>query len=279
MAPRAFATNTGAPPPSLDLVVTTIEEESGIATMQLNRPPVNSLSLEMLQAISASIKQTEASSKVQSLILTSFNPKIFSAGLDINEMYQPDKQRLVEFWSAFQQVYLDLYGSRLACIAAMEGHAPAAGCMLALCCDYRIMAQSSETTKPTIGLNETKLGIAAPPWLGQLLVDTVGTRVTEKSLSLGLLYSPQEALTISLVDEVVSQEEVLGRAKEEAATWAKIPPQARVASKLLTRKKHIDNLLQTRQQDTDYFCNFVNDETTQLNLHMYVESLKRKRSK
>ena len=37
---RAFSSSS-------DLVLTTIDEESGIATIQLNRPPVNSLSLEM----------------------------------------------------------------------------------------------------------------------------------------------------------------------------------------------------------------------------------------
>lgn len=258
---------------SSELVVSSLDESRCIATLRLNRPPVNSLSLEMLQAISLSIKQVEANSSVQSLILTSSNPKIFSAGLDITEMHQPNPTRVREFWNSFQQLYLDLYGSRLACIAAMEGHAPAAGCMLALCCDYRIMA-STETI--AIGLNETKLGIAAPPWLGQLMVDTVGNRQAEMSISLGLLYSPQEALRISLVDEIVPKEDVLDRAKQQAETWAAISPQARVVSKLLTRKKHLDHLLETRQQDSDNFCSFVMKDTTQRNLGMYLDSLKKK---
>ena len=192
------------------------------------------------------------------------------------EMHQPDQKRLEDFWSSFQQVYIDLYGSRLACIAAIEGHAPAAGCMLTLACDYRIMAESDSNTKPTIGLNESKLGIVAPPWLGELMINTIGHRPAEKSLALGLLYSPEEALKIGLVDEVVPKADVLPRAAEEAATWAKIPAQARVASKSLTRKKQIDHLLATRQKDIDHFCGFVNNEAVQCQLTMYLEMLKKK---
>jgi hypothetical protein len=102
---------------SNDLVITTVNETSGIAMLTMNRPPANSLSLEMLQ-----------------------------------------------------QLYLDMYGSRLAIVAAIQGHAPAAGCFLAMACDYRIMSAgdmgdggNSDMMKkfvPTIGLNETQLGIA-----------------------------------------------------------------------------------------------------------------------
>jgi 3,2-trans-enoyl-CoA isomerase len=192
------------------------------------------------------------------------------------EMHKPDEKRLAEFWSSFQQVYLDLYGSRLACIAAIQGHAPAAGCMLTLCCDYRIMAASSSELKPTIGLNETKLGIVAPPWLAQLFMDTVGHREAEKGLSLGLLYSPEEALDIGLVDQVVPKSEVMGKSMEQALVWSKIPPQARVASKQLSRKKQLDHLLATRQADIDHFCGFVNNDMVQSNIAMYLESLKKK---
>jgi len=59
-----------------------------------------------------------------------------------------------------QQLYIDLYSSRLATVAAVQGHAPAAGCFLAMACDYRIMSAGDGKKVPTIGLNETRLGIA-----------------------------------------------------------------------------------------------------------------------
>jgi 3,2-trans-enoyl-CoA isomerase len=230
-----------------------------------------------LQAISASVQQVEQHGKMRSLILTSRVPNLFSAGLDIREMHNPDPDRLVSFWKAFQNVYFHLYGSKLACIAAMGGHAPAAGCMLALSCDYRIMASksSSSSSKPfTIGLNESKLGIVAPPWLAQQFIDTVGTREAEKGMCLGLLYTPEQALKIGLVDEVVaSVEEVQTQALGAAIAWGQIPPQALFASKMLNRRKHIQHLKDTQQQDVDNFCNFVLNEKVQRAIGAYLASL------
>lgn len=94
------------------------------------------------------------------MILASSNAKIFSAGLDVSELVAPDANRLPAFWNSLQQVYIDLYGSRLATVACIQGHAPAAGCFLAMACDYRVMSAGNANHIPTIGLNETQLGIA-----------------------------------------------------------------------------------------------------------------------
>lgn len=216
---------------------------------------------------------------MQAMVLLSNGPTTFSAGLDIMEMYQPKADRLRLFWSSFQELYFTLYGSRLACIAAIEGHAPAAGCMLALSCDYRIMAASDVATKchPKIGLNETKLGIVAPPWLAQQMIDCVGVRQAELSLSLGTLYTPEEALKIKLVDAVVPLTDVYSAARNEAQKWGAIPPQARVASKLLVRQPHIDKLRLTAEQDIDHFVQFVTSPKVQQSLAEYIAMISKKR--
>ena len=223
-----------------------------------------------LQALCNAVQTAEADSKTQALILQSARPKIFSAGLDLRELHNPTESRLREFWQSFQQLYLDLYGSRLACIAAMEGHAPAAGCMLALSCDYRIMENSP---KLTIGLNESKFGIAAPSWLAQQMIDTVGQRTAEMALQLGTLYSPQDALQIKLIDEVA--DDVLERAVEQAKIWAQ--PPARFESKLLVRQNRLDHLRATRQADEDHFVKFVLQDQVQKSLSAYLASLTSKK--
>ena len=165
-------------------------------------------------------------------------------------------------------------------MAAIHGHAPAAGCMLALSCDYRIMASADDSVKsPSIGLNETKLGIVAPPWLGQQMIDTVGQRRAELGLSLGLLYDPNEALAIGLVDELVPKDKVLEAAQAEAKKWGNIPARARFASKMLARKARLDQLEATRKEDTDFFCSFVTNTGVQKTLESYLQSLAKKKSK
>lgn len=129
---------------------------------------------------------------------------------------------------------------------------------------------------PTIGLNESKLGIAAPPWLGQQMMDTVGRRQAEMALSLGVLYPPDDALKIQLVDQVVAFDQVREIARTEAARWGAIPPQARLASKLLVREERLDALRSNIDKDVEHFVAFVTDEKVQKNLSGYLEMLAKK---
>jgi 3,2-trans-enoyl-CoA isomerase len=148
--------------------------------------------------------------------------------------------------------------------------------MLTLACDYRIMSATEGKHRPTTGLNESQFGIVAPPWLAEMMALTVGQREAEKALALGTLFSPDEALRIKLVDEVIPQQEVLIRSEQVAIQWAKVPPHARVASKMLMRQKQVQHLLKTRQDDIDSFVGFVTSDRIQGPLGMYLESLKQK---
>jgi 3,2-trans-enoyl-CoA isomerase len=114
---------------------------------------------------------------------------------------------------------LRFYTSRLATVAAIEGASPAGGCLLAMCCDYRVMSVG----KPQIGLNETQLGIVAPTWFAETFVNTIGHREAEKMLGLGLQVDASKAKSIGLVDEAAPLEEVLPRAKSAIEKWIAIP--------------------------------------------------------
>lgn len=235
--------------------------------------------LDRFQALSAAIKTAEADASMQALVLQSAKPSVFSAGLDLTELHKPDETRLRDFWGSFQQLYLDLYGSRLACIAALEGSAPAAGCMLALSCDYRIMAATTDSYKPSIGLNESRLGIVAPPFLARQFLDTVGQRQAELGLSLGTLYTSEQALQIGLVDQVVPADQVRETALFTAAEWTKIPAVARVDSKIVMRGEALEELKSTRQKDVDDFVRFITSEPAQKGLSAYVEMMAKRRKR
>ena len=244
--------------------------EFGGSTLQFFRLAANIVHFSIrCQAISSGIREIESNRKAQALVLTSSTP-VFCAGLDLTELHQP--RRLVEFWTAFQQLFLDLYGSRLATIAGVSGPAPAAGCMLAMACDYRIMKSSRSAV---IGLNEAQFGIIAPPWMAELMVHTVGHRRAEQALMLGTLYSAEGALGIGLVDEIV-EDDILETCQKEAVRWTKIPPHSRVASKQLLRQPMLEKLAAKRQEDLDLFCDVCLSDKVQTNLGLYLESLKKK---
>ncbi|XP_045897474.1 enoyl-CoA delta isomerase 1, mitochondrial [Micropterus dolomieu] len=250
------------------------DQSTGVAVMQMQSPPVNSLSLDFLTEFCIGVEKLEMDKSCRGLIITSNQPKVFSAGLDIMEMYGKSPERCGEFWRAVQEMWLKLYSSNLVTIAAINGSSPAGGCLMSITCDYRIMA---DNPRYSIGLNETQLGIVAPFWFKDTMTNTVGHRTTEIALELGLLYNPSEALKIGLVDQLVPEDQVLTTATQTMAKWLAIPDHARQITKSMMRKPTIDKLTSNREADIQNFVSFITKDSIQKSLRMYLEMLKKRK--
>ncbi|OQR92980.1 3,2-trans-enoyl-CoA isomerase, mitochondrial precursor [Achlya hypogyna] len=265
---RARAARAMSTTPSL----VQIEKKDNYAIVRLSRAPVNSLNMELLQAIDEAVQSLEQDKNIKGMILSSTNPKIFSAGLDITEMYQPKTKRLREFWRAFQNTYLRLYTTPLATVAAIEGHSPAGGCLLAMCCDSRVMSLGG----PLIGLNETKLGIVAPFWMRDVMVNTIGHRETEKMLGLGLQVNALRGKEIGLIDEAVPVEQVHSVAEKLLLEWLSIPSSARKLTKAMMRDETAQKLRSRLDEDRSNFVDFCETDKVQSALAGYLAALKKK---
>ncbi|NWI60291.1 ECI1 isomerase, partial [Calyptomena viridis] len=252
-----------------------LDESSGVAMMKFKSPPVNSLSLDFLTEFSISLEKLENDRACRGVIITSAVPKIFSSGLDIMEMCGKSVEHYAEFWRAVQEMWLRLYGSSMVTVAAVNGSSPAGGCLIALSCDYRIMA---ENPKFSIGLNEAQLGIVAPFWFKDLFVNVVGHRTAECSLQLGSLYPAPEARRFGLVDELVPEEKLLEKAAAVMAQWLALPDHARQLTKSMMRKALLDRLVAHREEDIKNFISFISKESIQKSLRMYMEMLKKRKS-
>jgi len=147
-------------------------------------------------------------------------PGVFSAGLDIMEMYQAEPERLELLWVGVQNLWEKLYGSEKIYIAAMNGHSLALGCLISMACDYRIMASESNFRT---GLTANLLGITPPSWIMDTMKNTIGHRQAELALQLGKTFSPEEALRVKLVDQIVPQREVIEAAERQMQIWCQIP--------------------------------------------------------
>lgn len=156
----------------------------------------------------------------------------------------------------------------------IQGHSPAGGCLLALCCEYRVMCPNL-----TIGLNETKLGIVAPDWFQSSMRNVLSRRESEKALLLGTMFSTSDALKIGLIDEEASdKQDAINRCEKYLLQFAKISPDARAITKMNFRGKDIAELKNNREQDLQTFLGFVNSPKVQKGLEMYMQSLKAKKS-
>lgn len=153
-----------------------------------------------------------------------------------------------------------------------QGHSPAGGCLLALCCEYRVMCPNF-----TIGLNETRLGIVAPTWFQASMRNVVPVRHAEQALTLGTLFTTDEALQIGLIDEIASdKEDAIARCEKHLLKFSKVDRNARAITKKAFRSKDIAELGDKREQDVELFAFAVNNPQTQKQLEAYIESLKKK---
>lgn len=260
--------------PSKELAYVEVDDKTGIATLTMNRPPVNSLSFELLTAISKGLDDV-ASNKSRGMILTSSSNSVFSAGLDIMEMYKPKESRLREFWSTLQDVWLKLYGSPFPTAAAINGHSPAGGCLLAMSCEYRVMCPGF-----SIGLNETQLGIIAPTWFQATMNNVLPRRTTEMALTMGRMFTTDEALKIGLIDELATDKnDAIAKSSAFLGKFRKIPPMARALTKQAFRSQAINDLDANRDQDIQMFVFAVTQPKVQQSLEVYLDALKNKNQK
>jgi len=256
----------------------TDEKNDKIRTLTLNRPPVNSLSLEFLQELIASIDELEAEAKdveLHGLIIKSSSASIFSAGLDLQEMLKPDQKRLTEFWSNLQEFWIRLYGCQLTVASAITGHAPAAGTLIACATDYRVM---NANPKLTIGLNEAKFGLAAPSWLAGSFVNTIGQRQAEIALLDGTLFRPAQALEVGLLDELGNDsEETMDKCRKKLEQLGKNRSSARALSKQLVRQKPIAELRAKFKSDVEFYVGLISSDNFQQSVDTYLKSLSSKK--
>ncbi|XP_045536260.1 enoyl-CoA delta isomerase 1, mitochondrial-like, partial [Papilio machaon] len=264
---RSYTTQT----PLVDLTV----DDEGIATLTMQRPPANTFNLEYLHEITNSLNEI-SKQKVKGVVFTSAIPNIFSAGLDINEFNKPDLQRLENFWSNVQDLFTKVLSLDFATAAAVNGHAPAAGCLLSLACEYRAIVNGNYK----IGLNEAALGIITTPWIQAVMYQVIPMKQAETALTTAKLFNVDEALQIGLIDEIASnKEDAIKRCKQYIRKFDKIPLRARALTKQRMRQTPIKILREQREEDIRMFVDIVMDPSVQDNLSDYVEKLKNKKKK
>ncbi|HEY0335449.1 MAG TPA: enoyl-CoA hydratase/isomerase family protein [Stenotrophomonas sp.] len=190
-----------------------IYDHDRIREIRLARPPANALDTALCRALITAINQAAADDA--HAIVLSGAPQLFSGGLDVPYLlsHGQDRNKLLDSWHAFFGAAKTLVESRIPVVAAITGHAPAGGCVLALCCDYRVMARSVDAARPyAIGLNEVQVGLAAPEGIQRLLRRVVGPHRAERLLVAGEMVSAETAVQIGLVDELVDGDLVVARA-------------------------------------------------------------------
>jgi enoyl-CoA hydratase/3-hydroxyacyl-CoA dehydrogenase len=189
-----------------------LETRGELAIAWLDRPPANSISPEVVEALERTWNAV-ASGGTRALVIASANPMLFCAGADIKAFTRMDAAAGSELVDRMHAVLRTMETSRIATIAAVGALAFGGGCELAMACDIRIAAESA-----TFGQPEINLGII--PGFGgtQRLPRLVGrAKALEMNLT-GEAISAYEAYELGLADRVVPDHELL----DTALAWARM---------------------------------------------------------
>ncbi len=200
-----------------------VDRDQNIATVRLNRPPLNVLSHGLIAELLAALRGLDADDEIRAIVLTG-SDRAFAAGADIADMTEAtlaDHLREDRFaaWAGIRAV-------RKPIIAAVSGWALGGGNEIAMACDLIVASESAQFGQP-----EIDLGIIPGAGGTQRLAQAVGKVRAMELVLTGRRISAQEALAMGLVNRVVPVEQYLREAQELARTIAAKAPLAVQAAK------------------------------------------------
>jgi enoyl-CoA hydratase/carnithine racemase len=223
-----------------------------IVELRLARPPVNAFDTALSRELRLGLEN--AAKDARGIVITG-RPGMFSGGLDVSAVLQLDQSgRLGELWQEYSGLCRTLAASPIPVVAAITGHAPAGGAVLATFCDYRVMARSSDPAKPfRIGLNEVQVGLIVPPEIQTGLRRLVGAYRAERLMAAGAMIDSEEALRLGFVDELTETENVVARAFEWLRALLALPARAMSGTRAIARADLVAAFDAARAQDANEF--------------------------
>jgi enoyl-CoA hydratase len=202
-----------------------VDVADGVATIRLNRPPMNAINSQVQEGLRDAARQVGADDAVRAVVVYG-GEKVFAAGADVKEFapmthaqLMRDAERVSSSIDAVARIPQPV-------IAAVTGYALGGGCELALAADFRVSAENAKWGQP-----EILLGII--PGMGgtQRLPRLIGPARAKDLIFSGRMIDAGEALGLGLVDTVVPAENVYSTAVQMAASYAKGPALALRAAK------------------------------------------------
>lgn len=181
-----------------------VDWHDGIALVHWDCGKANALNPRSLAALAGAFDEA-AHGRARGVVLTGYG-RYFSAGLDLVTLYELGRAPMEAFVMEFDRLMLRVFAFPRPVVAAVNGHAVAGGCILALACDARLMAEGDAG----MGLNEILLGLPFPASALEIARRIIPAESLEDVLYGGRLYRPADALARGLVDGLDAADVVAG---------------------------------------------------------------------
>ncbi len=175
----------------------------------------NRLNPTMVDAINAELDAIDAIDGPAAVVLTGTG-KFFSNGLDLDWMGQASPTEADDSVQQVQRLLARVLGSPVAIVAALNGHVFAAGAMLALACDQRVMRED----RGFFCLPEVDIQIPFTPGMSALIQSILPTATAREAMLTGRRYGGSDALAQGIVASIAPENDVLAEAVQRAEALA-----------------------------------------------------------
>jgi enoyl-CoA hydratase len=196
----------------------TVEEDGDVAVVRMEHGRVNALDLELLEALTSAVTGTD-----RALVLTGTG-SAFSAGVDLRRILDGGPRYTEDFLAALSRMFRAVFDHPRPTVAAINGHAIAGGCVLALACDARLMSGGR------IGLSELAVGVPFPVAALEIVRHALGPGA-DRAVLRAEVVDRDAARVLHLVDEVTWPDELGTDAVAVARELAARPADVYAAAK------------------------------------------------
>ncbi len=238
-----------------------IRSEGPVAWVQLDRPPLNILNIEMMRELGEAIEPLAREHSV--LVFQGAGKKGFSAGADVGD-HAPE--RVSAMLNAFHRVFRLLWGADCITVAGVHGWCLGGGCELATFCDFVIAAESAVFGQP-----EIKLG-AVPPVATVILPRLLGMRAACDMILTGRNVPAVEAQQLGLVTRTVPDEGLEEHVRLLVEELAGLSPVVlRMARNEMRRRLGMDFEKELNDVEAFYLERLIRTEDAAEGIHAFLE--------
>lgn len=241
-----------------------LQIENDIARLTMRHGRVNAMDIEFCRALEQQLQEL-ANSQVRAVTLTG-QGQVFSAGVDLKRWLLEPPEYVVPFLEAIESLFLTCFTFPKPLIALINGHAIAGGCMVAIACDYRLLAPDAK-----IGIPELRVGVPLPITAVEMVRYVAAHQAFQRLISVGATFSNHEAVAVGLVDEIVAVSHMPEVAANLISEFKVVPPATFRFSKTQTRAPVLAAIAAQRQRLYEEYLQIWQSQEIRDSIGKYVK--------
>lgn len=248
-----------------DLVKLEIDADKRVATVRLDRPPMNAISAALVADLVDVTAELAAADGVRAVVLWG-GPKIFAAGADITEFPDLDRAGGLELSNRLNDAFLAFENLPQITVAAVNGYALGGGCELAMTAEFRVVGDDAMFGQP-----EILLGLIPGAGGTQRLTRLVGVTAAKELIYSGRMAAADEAVALGLASSVHPAADAYDAAVDLAARYAAGPAALQMAKKAIMDGLHLP-LADAVRVEAEQFAECFTTDDGAIGVQSFIEN-------